>query len=89
LPISALKVDRQFVENLTSNEDDLNIVKAIVGLAHSLNMIVVAEGAETYEHMCILKALECDQVQGYYFSPPVTFEAICHMVEAKECMQVS
>jgi diguanylate cyclase (GGDEF)-like protein len=89
LPISALKVDRQFVENLTSNEDDLNIVKAIVGLAHSLNMIVVAEGAETYEHMRILRSLECDQVQGYYFSPPVTFEAICHMVEAKERMQVS
>ncbi len=73
LPISALKVDRTFVSSATENEDDATIVKAIISLAHSLNMHVIAEGAETPEQVDFLGRNRCDQIQGYYFSRPVSF----------------
>lgn len=73
LPISALKVDRTFVSSATVNDDDATIVKAIINLAHSLNMQVIAEGAETIEQVAFLTSHRCDQIQGYYFSRPVTF----------------
>ncbi len=73
LPISALKVDRTFVSSATVNDDDATIVKAIINLAHSLNMQVIAEGAETIEQVAFLSSHRCDQIQGYYFSRPVSF----------------
>lgn len=76
LPISVLKIDRSFVGSVTTNEDDATIVKAIINLAHSLNMQVIAEGAETAEQVDFLGKNHCDQVQGYFFSKPVTFEDI-------------
>lgn len=76
LPISVLKIDRSFVRNVTTNEDDATIVKAIINLAHSLSMQVIAEGAETAEHVEFLCLNKCDQVQGYFFSKPVTFDSL-------------
>ncbi len=76
LPISVLKIDRSFVGSVTTNEDDATIVKAIISLAHSLNMQVIAEGAETAEQVDFLARNHCDQVQGYFFSRPVTFANI-------------
>jgi len=76
LPISVLKIDRSFVGSVTTNEDDATIVKAIINLAHSLNMQVIAEGAETAEQVDFLGKNHCDQVQGYFFSRPVTFSEI-------------
>lgn len=76
LPISTLKIDRSFVGSVTSNEDDATIVKAIINLAHSLNMQVIAEGAETAEQVEFLCLNKCDQVQGYFFSQAVNFTAI-------------
>lgn len=73
LPISVLKIDRSFVGSVTSNEDDATIVKAIISLAHSLNMQVIAEGAETAEQVAFLTENHCNQVQGYYYSKPVSF----------------
>jgi len=73
LPISVLKIDRSFVGSVTTNEDDATIVKAIISLAHSLNMQVIAEGAETAAQIEFLCDNACDQVQGYFFSKPVTF----------------
>ena len=74
LPISVLKIDRSFVGSVTSNEDDATIVKAIINLAHSLNMQVIAEGAETAEQVDFLGKNHCDQVQGFFFSKAVTFD---------------
>lgn len=76
LPISVLKIDRSFVGSVTTNEDDATIVKAIISLAHSLNMQVIAEGAETAEQVDFLSKNHCDQVQGFFFSKPVTFADI-------------
>lgn len=72
LLISALKIDRSFVNNVQSNLDDATIVKAIISLAHSLNMLVIAEGAETVDQVNFLREHSCDLVQGYYFSRPIS-----------------
>ena len=70
-PVNVLKVDRSFVRDLNTNEDDALIVKAIVSLSHNLNLEVVAEGVEYKEHLSYLSYLGCDYIQGYLISPPV------------------
>ena len=70
-PIDALKIDRSFVTDLNETGDNVSICAAIVALAHSLGLKVIAEGVETSEHQRILKMLLCDEIQGYYFSKPV------------------
>ena len=84
LPISTLKIDRSFVGSVTSNEDDATIVTAIINLAHSLNMQVIAEGAETAEQVEFLCLNKCDQVQGYFFSKAVKFTAIKELINHEE-----
>jgi diguanylate cyclase (GGDEF)-like protein/PAS domain S-box-containing protein len=71
LPIKTLKIDRSFVTSIGSRGENLEIIRAIVTLAHNLNMSVTAEGIETVEQLAQLKALECDYGQGYFFLPPM------------------
>ena len=71
LPVNTLKIDRAFINVMLDNPDDTSIVSAIISLAHSLSLYVVAEGVETLEQANLLKLLRCDQFQGYLFSPPV------------------
>jgi EAL domain-containing protein (putative c-di-GMP-specific phosphodiesterase class I) len=73
-PIDKLKIDRGFIAELMSRADDASIVEAIVSLAHSLHLKVVAEGVETQEQLALLKRLGCDQYQGFCFSPAVPAE---------------
>jgi EAL domain-containing protein (putative c-di-GMP-specific phosphodiesterase class I) len=68
LPLDVLKVDRSFVHNATTNADDAALVMAIITLAHSLRLAVIAEGVETAEHLQFLKLLRCDEAQGYLFA---------------------
>ena len=78
-PIDKLKIDKTFVSEMATRADDASIVQAIVSLAHSLRLKVVAEGVETTAQLEALKALGCDQYQGYHFSaalPPDKFEAL-------------
>src|SRR5712691_7828896 len=70
-PIDALKIDRAFVRDVTTNPDDAAITLAIIGLAHSLKLKVVAEGVETEGQLNFLSMHACDEMQGYYFSRPV------------------
>lgn len=84
LPISVLKIDRSFVSNVSTNEDDATIVRAIINLAHSLNMQVIAEGAETSEQVEFLCLNKCDQVQGYFFSKPITFTALKQLLNQED-----
>jgi diguanylate cyclase len=70
-PIDKLKIDRGFVKDLITRADDASIVQAIISLAHSLRLKVVAEGVETLEQLHSLKSMGCDQYQGFHFSPPL------------------
>lgn len=71
-PIDVLKVDRSFVRDVTTDPDDAAIVRAIVTLAHSLGLVVVAEGAEEAAQAAFLRYVKCDELQGYYFSRPLS-----------------
>src|SRR5579863_6397189 len=70
LPIDKLKIDRSFVRDLPTSPTDESIIRAIVSLAHSVGLQVVAEGVETAEHLERIRALDCDQWQGYYCCVP-------------------
>jgi len=70
-PIDALKIDRVFVRDVTTNPEDAAITLAIIGLAHSLKLKVVAEGVETKGQLNFLSTHACDEMQGYYFSRAV------------------
>jgi EAL domain-containing protein (putative c-di-GMP-specific phosphodiesterase class I) len=70
LPIDTLKIDRSFIIGLCDNAHARTIVSTIINLAHSLKMQVVAEGTEEEEQVKILRSLNCDQAQGFFFSKP-------------------
>jgi diguanylate cyclase (GGDEF)-like protein len=70
-PVSVLKIDQSFIKGIPDNQNDLAITTAVIALAHSLNMKVVAEGVETPEQLQYLADHDCDMVQGYYLSRPL------------------
>jgi diguanylate cyclase (GGDEF)-like protein/PAS domain S-box-containing protein len=70
-PIDVLKIDREFIKNIEHRIEYTAVIQAIISLAHTLGISVVAEGLETAEQVAQLQALECDSAQGYYFSKPV------------------
>lgn len=74
-PIDVLKIDRAFVSNLGTALDYSAIIQAVITLAHTLNMTVVAEGIETAGQLAQLQTLDCDHAQGYFFAKPMTDEA--------------
>ncbi|MDD2950493.1 MAG: EAL domain-containing protein, partial [Sulfuricurvum sp.] len=66
-----LKIDQSFIRDITENSEDKSIVQTIINMAHSLNMITIAEGVETAEQLALLSENGCKEVQGYYFSKPL------------------
>src|SRR5271169_3920434 len=82
-PIDKLKIDRVFIDEIVSRPEDASIVRAIVSLAHSLRLKVVAEGVETPAQLEFLKAVGCDEYQGYHFSRPVPANEFQHIVREK------
>jgi EAL domain-containing protein (putative c-di-GMP-specific phosphodiesterase class I) len=70
-PIDKLKIDRVFIDEIVSRPEDASIVRAIISLAHSLRLKVVAEGVETPAQLEFLKLTGCDEYQGYHFSRPL------------------
>jgi len=70
-PISSLKIDKTFVSELADNLDDQAIAMAVISLGHKLNLRVIAEGVETEQQCNFLRDNDCDEMQGYLFSPPV------------------
>ncbi|MCA1714552.1 MAG: EAL domain-containing protein, partial [Gammaproteobacteria bacterium] len=71
LPITTLKIDQQFIRDLSQDPDDAAITTAVIAMAHSLGLNVVAEGVETDAQMQFLRDHHCDEVQGYWLSPPL------------------
>jgi EAL domain-containing protein (putative c-di-GMP-specific phosphodiesterase class I) len=70
-PFDSVKIDQSFVRGIPASRDDCAIVEAIIAMAHSLELKVVAEGVETQEQSEFLRELGCDQIQGYFFSKPI------------------
>jgi diguanylate cyclase (GGDEF)-like protein len=80
LPLDKLKIDRSFIREVAASRDDAEIVRAIVSLAHSLHLKVIAEGVETAEQLTFLRGLGCDQYQGFHCSPPVPADEFEHFM---------
>lgn len=79
-PIDVLKIDQSFVNDISVDTDDAAIVSSIISLAHSLRLLVIAEGVETQSQLNYLRENGCDQMQGYFFSRPIPaqdFEQMC------------
>ena len=73
-PISSLKIDETLVRNIATDPGDAAIASGLIALAHSLDMKVIVEGVETAEQLAFLRAKHCDEVQGYFLSPPLDTE---------------
>jgi len=81
-PIDCVKIDRAFIKETPGNADDVVIARTIVAMAKSLDLSTVAEGVETKEQLDLMKQLGCDQIQGYYFSPPLDSEKFLSFYKA-------
>jgi EAL domain-containing protein (putative c-di-GMP-specific phosphodiesterase class I) len=80
-PIDALKIDQSFVAGIANAADDASIVTAVISMARSLKLRVVAEGVETRDQAAFLAVHECDEAQGYYFSRPLPPEHFEHLAK--------
>ena len=82
-PIDILKIDRSFVRDVTTDPDDAAIVQAIIAMARSLKLHVIAEGVETQDQLVFLRAQRCDGLQGNLFSRPLPAEDIVPLFQKK------
>jgi diguanylate cyclase (GGDEF)-like protein len=81
-PIDSLKIDRSFIHDLPRDPGNMAITRAVIGMAHSLKLTVIAEGVETREQLDFLRGHECDEMQGFYFSKPVPAEDLAALLAA-------
>lgn len=81
-PIDTLKVDRSFIRDLATNSQDKAIASAIIAMGRTLSMTVVAEGVETLEQQEFLRDQACDEMQGFYFSRPISAEELADLLRA-------
>ncbi len=84
LPIDFLKIDRSFISKINEDSNDLTIVTAIISMAHSLNLKIIAEGVEKASQRDLLSGLRCDQIQGYLVSRPVPEDQIVALLSGKK-----
>ena len=89
LPISALKIDRSFVQEVTDNRHQQAVCMMIIDMAQRLDLLVIAEGAEGQEQIDFLQSAKCQQVQGYYYSPAVPLQQIPRYVQEQRFKDAS
>ena len=80
-PIDRIKIDRSFITDINHSNDDAAIVEAIISMAHSLNLKVIAEGVENISQMDFLVARGCDEMQGFYLGEPMTEDQLIQVLE--------
>ncbi|MBV1873222.1 MAG: EAL domain-containing protein, partial [Gammaproteobacteria bacterium] len=85
-PLDALKIDQSFVKDIESDVDDAAITLAIIAMAHSLKLKVIAEGVETHAQLQILKDHGCDEGQGYLFSYPLLADELEAVLKRKSLL---
>lgn len=81
-PIDEVKIDKSFVQDITKNSEDANLVKAILAMAQSLKLRTVAEGVEESDQLAFLIEHRCDEMQGYYFSRPVSEDSFTELLHS-------
>ncbi len=79
-PVDKLKIDKSFIGDVVSDPNDVAIATTIIAIAHNLGLKATAEGVETEEQLIFLKLWQCDEAQGFYFSPPVTLDSLMDML---------
>jgi len=82
-PVDTLKIDQSFIHNLPENNDDAQITRTIISMAHNLGLGVIAEGVETKEQLEFLQEINCEEVQGFYFSKPLPAAALVESINSK------
>jgi diguanylate cyclase (GGDEF)-like protein/PAS domain S-box-containing protein len=75
-PVARLKIDKSFISDLSTNENDKAVASAVISLGQKLNLRVIAEGVETDDQVAFLREHNCDEMQGYYFSKPIAAQTI-------------
>ena len=79
-PVTRLKIDKSFIADLVTNENDRAVTTAVISLGQKLNLRVIAEGVETEDQLAFLRENNCDEMQGYHFSRPVSADEIENVV---------
>lgn len=79
--IDALKIDQSLVRDIPADPDDVALTAAIIAIAQTLNLKVIAEGVETQEQLSVLRSYRCNEIQGYYFSRPMSAEAVTQLLQ--------
>ncbi len=88
LPVDSVKIDKSFVRDIQSDANDAAIVTAIIRMSHSLHLSVIAEGVETLAQLQFLKEAECDEIQGYFISRPVSAEDFAMLLESNKKYEI-
>ena len=81
-PVDTIKVDLSFVQEMTKSPKHAKIVKTIIDLSHNLGFRALAEGVETPEQLELVRSFDCDEMQGFYFSKPITPERFSELIRS-------